>query len=675
MTSHAYHLDYETFSVIDLKAVNAYRYAEDDSTEILMLAISRSDSVDVFLWLPPQWRHVAPHQSDQAERLIAEMRDDPDALLWAHNAQFERAVGLYKDGPLAFMRDRPHSWRCTAALCRKANLPDSLEKAAEYLQLEDKKDARGKSLIRKFSRLQSRGKLKGKRVLPSDEPQAFAEFCEYCKQDVRAEKAIHAKLKPFTLQGLALDTFLLDIEVNDRGIPVNVPALQNAQKIIDEVESTKFAEFRELVGLNPTQKQKFKAWLAERGLRLDDMQGDTIEAEVAAYRGDPEAVAFKALLLYADLNYSAVKKVTAMLAHANRDGRVRGTLLYHGASTGRWAGRGIQPQNFKKPTIKNTGLAYEMIRDGYKIEEIEFLFAPSMEVVSSCIRHFIDAGEPILDADYAAVEARIVCWLAGQQDALQRFRLYDETGDPAHESYRVMAGLIFGKPPASIGKDSQERQLGKTTILGCGFNMGIPKFLATCHAWGLTWVTQPLAEKAVTGYRALHGDVRRLWYASDDAARKAILSPGRRFKAGDKLAFVCRRVAGILFLFLELPSGRSLAYPEPKIECDADDPQRSQITYYGQRPSTVILGRVKTYGGKLVENATQAFAADCIARGTYEALKRGYEVFGLIHDQALSHKKAGQTVEEFSTLLTTLPAWADGLPIKAEGKITPYYRK
>lgn len=652
------HADYETFSESDLTEVGAYRYAEDATTEILMLSVA-SETEGPFLWVNPKWR-TALASDPRADELIARASQDPDLLVYAHNAQFERAVTMYVDGPLSFMRATPERWRCTAALCRKAAIPSSLEKASEYLGLSAQKDANGKKLIKLFS-MPPKG---GGRYPPSQEPEKFRQFGEYCLQDVRAETELHRKLAPFELKGSTLDTFLLDITLNDRGIPVNLPALRNAKGIIDGITSETQAKFFQLTGLMPTQKQAVKEWLAKLGCVLEDMQGPTIAAALKEELNLSRAV----LELYSELNYSAVKKVDAMLECANADGRVRGTLLYHGAATGRWSGRGIQPQNFKKPTIKNTALVYKMLGEGTSAPDLDLMFGNPLEAIASSIRHFIDAGEPILDADYAGIEARLVNWVAGQEDALELFR-------SGADAYKVMAAIIYNCQPDQIKDGSQERQLGKTAELGCGYQMGADKFLATCHQWGLTFVTPDLAQRAVQGYRALHDKVVQLWYACDNAARKAILQPGVRFNVGDKLSFIVNTVAGKQFLFMRLPSGRSISYAEPKLEADSKMPDRMNITFYGQIPGSVIWGRVKTYGGKIVENAIQGIAADLMSHGACNAERAKYLIFTLIHDQALSRKTANQTVPEFVKLLTDLPHWAKGLPLAAEAKIQPYYKK
>jgi DNA polymerase bacteriophage-type len=662
-----YHVDYESFSLADLPKVGAYRYAEDPDAEILMVAVSAFED-EVLLWVPEEYRPYLTHESEKAEEMFARIEADPDALVWAHNAQFERAVTMFVDGPLSFMRNRPRDWRCTAALCRKAAIPDSLDKASKYLQLDDKKDSRGKALIRKFCVLQTAGKRKGSRLFPSEDPQAFEEFGQYCRQDVRTEKAIHVMLKPFELRGAALQTFLFDIELNDIGLPVNRVALVNAQKIVEEVEQDLATQFTAITGLGHGQKQAVKGWLHAKGLDLDNMQGDTIEAERARVEtleldGEGKQAAH-ALNLYDDLNYAATKKITTMLASSNNDCRVRGTLMYHGALTGRWSGRGVQPQNFKKPSIENTDMAYRMIEQGYSRDDLELLFGNPLEAVSSTIRHFIDAGEPIFDADYAGIEARIVCWLAGQDDALDRFR-------QGVDSYKVMAGMIYNVGQHLI--DSQMRQLGKTVILGAGFQMGAPKFLDTCHQWGLTFVTKELAVKAVNMFRALYDKVVKLWGLTDKAARRAVAQPNMWHNAGDHLAFKTCLVGGRLYLLQKLPSQRVIAYAEPRIEADPE--WGDSVTYYGQLPGKVIWGRIKMYGGKWVENATQAVAADVMAHGAINARREGYIIFTLIHDQALAFRKAGQTITEFCKHLTDLPMWATGLPLVAEGKVVPYYLK
>lgn len=656
-----YHVDFEVFSGADLKKVGAYRYAEDPTTEVLMMAIARGDE-GPYLWVAPCARDALA-SDPRAEMLIARMDAESDALVYAHNAQFERAVAMYADTPINFMRERPDQWRCTAAMARRAALPDSLDKATQALALAEGKDARGKALIRKFCIVQTAGRRKGFRIMPADDPDAFADFGAYCLQDIVAERALHRKLADFELRGPAvLDTFLLDRHLNDRGIPVNVPALQNAQRIVEDLHGRMALEFRALTGLDVGQREAVRGWLAAQGCALENMQAETLEAAM----GEPAVpeIAYTVMKLYAELSFAAVKKISAMLASANTDGRIRGMLLYHGAGTGRWSGRGIQPQNFRKPTIKHLGGAFEMIERGCDADDLDLVYGPPLEVLASCIRNFITAG---IDADYNAIEARGLAWLAGQTDALERFKRNED-------SYKVMAGVIYNCPQTEIPDESQERQLGKQAVLGCGYQMGASKFLKTCHSYGLTFVDRELSERAVSAYRASHGKIVQFWWDCERAALRAVAQPGRAFTVGLHVRFQVRTVRAGKFLFVRLPSGREVAYPRPLIEMDPNFGKEG-VTYWGQLPGKQLWGRIRMYGGKWAENITQAVCADIMAHGGATAIRGGVDLFLFVHDQALGARPAKIGVPEFSAMMGDLPAWASGFPLLAKGKLCSYYAK
>lgn len=264
-----------------------------------------------------------------------------------------------------------------------------------------------------------------------------------------------------------------------------------------------------------------------------------------------------------------------------------------------------------------------------------------------------------LDADYSAIEARIVCWLAGQEDALEEYR-------QGIDRYKVMASFIYGIGQDQVNKFPQ-RYIGKQTILGCGFGMGPVKFRADCMKKGRYDLPLGLEYTAVQGWREKHRKVVAYWYDVEKCAKRAITSPGELIRWRN-VAFCVRTVGGMPFLLIRLPSGRKLAYPRPRIS-------DNRITFFGKIGTTNNYGDVETYGGKLVENITQAVAADIMANGAHNAENAGYEIATLIHDQALAYVATGQTAEEFVSLLTDLPAWADGLPITAEGDLVPFYRK
>lgn len=673
-----YHLDYETFSAIDLREVGAYRYAEDDSTEILMFAIA-TDTEGPYLWINPKYGK-SPTQ-DKAAHLLKQACVDPDAVIWAHSAQFEIAITwgrLAKDfgNYLPSLR----KWRCTAALARRAGLPARLADVAQALELPQQKDKRGEELIKLFSIPQPKT---GLRILPTDLPDEFKQFGEYCLQDVRTEQNVHQKLKPFEFSGALLEVFLFDLELNHRGIPVNVTALHNAKDILDEVLFETEEKFAALTGLRPTQRAKVQEYLANLGMVMEDMTADTVKAALDKAEGDMNESGlggdkdetdhyvhiYDVLDLYSTVQYAAAKKVYTMLDCVCKDGYVRGTLQFYGAATGRWSGRLIQPQNFKKPTIKGTELAYQLICEGFTRGDIEVLFDNALEAIASCIRNFIQPHEGVLfDADYNAIEARIVCWLAGQEDVLDMYR-------KGRDLYKYMAGMIYNKPETDIVNPSTERELGKRTILGCGFNMGGEKFQLTCAEMYNIHISRELADKSVAMYRELCWKVQELWGEVDLAARSAISRPGQRFTAGPYLTFQVKKLGGVPYLLMGLPSGRSISYPFPKIELTkGKHGLKHSITFFGEMKNGK-WGRVSTYGGKLVENATQGTAFDIMGNGSVNASNDGYKILTLIHDQAPAFARKDRTVEQYCESLTRLPPWAKGLPIKAEGRVTQYYKK
>lgn len=700
-----FHLDFETRSRADLKKVGAFRYANDPSTEILCVAIAKDDEG------PRMWTSVKTSLSESAlaYRLLREASEDPEAIIYAHNAMFEIAItdALWVK---TFNLPRPqhHQWRCTAAMGRKAALPASLKKLAETLNLGEQKDHKGQALIRKFSIPQ---KKTSAFIEPENDPEAFKEFCEYCKQDVRVEQAIHQKLKDFELNGFSLKTFQLDIAINTRGFPVNLKALKVAEKLVNEETATLAEQFRQITGVEHTQNAKFLAWLKERGFKHNNLQAATMEEVLEEEDFDETTDLGKALMIKKRVSFASLKKIPAMIACAGpHDNRVRGTLTWHGTGPGRWSASLVQPQNFKRPTIKDTEAAYKDIQEECNAAWLDMVYGPPLEVVSSCIRHFIhDPDGKFLDADYAAIQARTVCWLAGQESALQEYR-----NDV--DRYCSMASILYQKPVNKHDHAFPERFIGKQIVLGCGFGMGGPKFRATCEKLGYNDLEKGLEHKAVATFREHHPKVVDLWAALDNAAKLAIKNPGCEYPAGDYLTLFCKNTAGMKYLFLRLPSGREIAYPDPRLErqlrwriqtdtmehadgtkepiftsyailnpTEAEilsarkkDPKArigEAITFFGQLPMKAIWGRVSTYGGKLAENATMGVETDVMMHGLIQAEEAGYEVASVIHDEAVSYLRPGQTIEEFINHLTDLPEWGAGLPVVAEGGIIPFYKK
>jgi len=725
MSTDIYHLDFETYSEADLLSVGAFKYAEHPSTEILIMAISKNDEAPV-VWA--KWESDEHIGGCRAGYLLREAIDS-GAQIYAHNAQFEHAIciNLLKK---TFGIDPPtiDQWRCTAAMCRLAAIPSSLAKSGDFLSIDTPKDKEGMRLIKKFSCPRLPTKLdKRTRVMPADDLEDFQLFIDYCARDVIAEHQVYHKLiKDFPLQDWSLSSFRADLRMNTQGIPVNLPALRHANTLMIEFLASMVPLFRSQVaqtgfitlpitkqrkapkdvdttdGFNPTQGEMFKIWLKWENYTGTDLTADTVEDWLTNPRQLTER-GQTALKTYNLIASAAVKKIPAMLDMACDDGYVRGALVVFGAErTHRWTGKGIQPQNFARPRIKFTELAYNMICRGCSIAEIESVCGPFFDVLVSVIRHFIQPHEgDCLQADYSSIEARVAPWLVGEQKTLDLF----EAGEPIYE---IMAQKIFGGKVEDITTD--QRFIGKQAVLGCTYQMGPPKFRGTCEKYGFVpptemvedykgidqgmdsedfwqrstknvpygmWLDKTfdnLAKRAVHAWREANPMIVSAWKDIDTAAKRSINLPGTTHTVG-KLKFCFKEVAGFNALLIMLPSGHKLVYPHAKVVPCAD--WGNEIQFWGVIPNTGgKWGWCSTYGGKLFENCTQATAGDIMRYGMSCAEDAGYPAFLLVHDEILTlHTDPDQTHEKLCDLLCTLAPWMKGLPLAAEGGTLPFYKK
>ena len=722
-----FHLDFETRSAADIKRTGAFRYAEDPSTEILCAAIARDDE-EPLLWVSPKFAFddmSVCRSSLGADELIDEMNAS-DAPVYAHNAYFEQAITNHCPDNRWFQIDY-RRWRCTAAMSRRAAIPPSLEKAAETLGLLQQKDSKGKALIRKFSIPQ---KASGKFINPIDRQDDFIAFCDYCLQDVRVEQGIHKALKHFELTGDTLAAFQADLAINSRGLPVNLPALRHAQSLIEANEARLTEEFRELTGFNPTQRDVLLKWLKEHGFPGDNLRADTLDEQLEDEAFDPTTTMGRVLSIKKSLSFASIKKVKAMIECACADSRVRGTIQFYGAGPGRASGRLVQPQNFKRPTIKNTDAAYADIMAGASEEHIELFYGPLLEVIGSCIRHFIhDETGPIFDVDFSSIEARIAAWLANEEWKLEVFRTHGKiyeaticrmTGMPLQEM------LDYAK---EHGKHHPDRQKGKISELALGFMGGPDALLSMAQAngmdfevtedelqtfldrittsdgkplnlvaenltpWDRTYYVQKAREyklqEIVDQWREANPNIVKAWYAYDRAAKNAVTNFGSRHTAY-RIEFFCAVTAGSKYLFAKLPSGRRIAYRDPKVEetvardkktgeiehwPDGRVKTRQSLTYWGQLRGKQIWGRCGLFGGLLMQNFTEGVGADLLNNGIIKSEAAGYEVCSLIHDQILTYTRENQTIEELVGHMTNVPEWTKGLPVAADGQVQPYYTK
>lgn len=647
------HMDVESFSLLSVKDVGAWRYWEDPSTEVLCLSWA-IDNGPVHTW----------RQGDPVPPILAECIDAGD-LCGAHNAQFERLAFMHYLGPRhGFPVPRLEQWRCTAAQAAALSLPRALDKALEAFGLPVRKDPRGKALIKRFCmpRKPTKGD-RGYRIYPWEDPEGFDALCEYCEQDVRGERALFEELPPLPDQEEAV--WQLDTVINERGLPMDMDLVEQMIAIADERQEELNRRVVELTnGIRPTQRDKILGFVQAAGGGVDTLQAKELKDTLREDKALPPAVR-ELITLRLEAGKVSTKKLVSAKKCLSADNRVRGTLLYHGATTGRWAGKLIQPHNFPRGTYSKGDQAFivDRLRTG-DTEAIDLLYAePIVEAISYNLRGIICAppGRQLYVADYAAIEARGLVWMARQEDSVQQYW-------KGADKYRIMAGHIFAKPPADI--TSAERKVGKDVILGCGYGMGVDKFVLTCEQRGAP-VSKALAQKGVYGYRDTHPKVVQYWKDVENAAVAALQAPGKKYRVGGVVFYVEGR-----FLYLRLPSMRCLAFPDPEIRVSNKfGDLRPEITFMGEGMNRQWM-RQSTYGGKLVENIIQAVARDLMVAGMANAEAAGYKVISTVHDEIISEADQGfGDVKEYEHLLCETPTWGKTCPVAAEGYVSQRWRK
>jgi DNA polymerase len=561
-------------------------------------------------------------------------------------------------------------------MCRRAAIPYNLKDAAAFLNIEHQKVEAGIVLIKLFS-------------MPTDRtppPDAWEEFCHYCRVDVLASREIYHRLKKsFPLD----DGFLFDVRMNERGIPVNLDALAHAEGLVGTALIELRTEFAKITGLLPTQRDRVLAWLQERGYPSDNLQALTMERVLDDPPEEMSVDAVRALELRAGGAFAALAKIPVMRASACSDSRVRGVFLWSGAlRTHRWSGKIIQPQNFKRPTVKQTELAYAMIKQGCDVDDLLMSFDSLPETIASSVRHFIELpGREFLDGDYSNIEGRVAPWLAGQDDLLDAFRLYDrkltELGKKAAKDFDVyvaMASKIFRIKPQDVNSD--QRWVGKTLVLGAMYGIGARKFKKTCDENGQK-LGKEECESIISRYRELNDQIVATWKRLEEAVKNAIRNPGSRYKVNGKIEYYYGSfgTAGFHALCCVLPSGHKLVYPlarlktVPKKFDGREEVMMEEIQYWAKERFVVGWGWQGTYRSKLFENCVQAIAGDFLTHGLLNAERQGFNIFACIHDQALAVKEPHQTPEQFKEAMCQLPPWAEDFPLEASCSVTPFYQK
>ncbi len=633
------HIDFETRSEADIKVVGAWMYSRHPSTEILCMVY------DDKIYIPDCFKDI-PNDLN-FEVLISDLTEDK---MFAFNAMFERCIWHNICHKRWGWPDIPFDkWRCTAAKAAAHALPRSLEECSNVLKLSTVKDKEGHRVMLQLSQPRNPSKNNpAKWWERKTVPEKFEQLYSYCKTDVKVESLIDKEVRDFTPSELAI--WQLDQKINLRGVKFDRKAILSAIQIMEDYSKNLEYELRDITKGYITsvgQSARLIEWLGENGCTTANVQAETIRELLT--RKDLPDLTKRVLEIRRDLSKTSTAKYYPMLQSMDTDDRIRNVLVYHGASTGRWAGTRVQLHNLPRGNIKNMEACVKAIKKGdYAV--LELLYGNVMDTLSSAIRGMI-VGDSLYVADYNAIEARIVMWLAGEDKALHAFA----TGQ---DLYKEMAGLIYGVPTSQVTED--QRQLGKQAILGCGFGMGITKFIATCLKYNIQ-VTEELGGKAVGLYRRMYSGVPKLWYKVEECVRYALCS--NQLITFRNLAF---QVQG-KFLYIKLPSGRLLSYPYPKL---IDE----KITFEGIDTYTHKWQRLTTYGGKLVENIVQGIARDIMAEGMLAQEASGYEVRLSVHDETINEHPNG-SLEEYLKLTVPKLEWMGELPIVAKGWTGKRYMK
>jgi DNA polymerase len=670
-------IDFESRSKVNLKKTSVYPYAAHPSTDLWCMAYAFGDEEDVGLWVPRDAESHFTLRGGLPLRIIEHILNGGYFRAW--NVGFERVmwreIMVKRYGALPIADDR---WLDTAAEAAAMALPRSLDGCADVLGVKEQKDDDGHRVMMQMAK--PRKPRKGEptdKLLWWDTDEKKQTLFAYCKQDVRTERAVKKALR--RLNASEQRIFLLDAKINDRGVPIDLPLVDAAQRIVDTGRERANAELSRITGgvVNQiTKHADLTEWLCSTGVETDSVAKKAV-AELLEGELPPEAR--EALELRADAGRSSLAKLTSIKLVTCEDSRARGLHLYHAASTGRWGGKHIQTQNFPRGEVADIeSFIPDVLANNY--EGIDLIEHP-LVVISSMLRSMIAAPEgfDLMAGDFSAVEARVLNWVAGQDDILDLFRAMD-AGDKTRHPYKVMA-VKMGRAASAdlVKKPSEDYQAGKAAELGCGFQMGAEKFVRA--AWDVYQlrVTDEQAAQAVKAYRATHPMVVNLWYDIERAVKQAVGTPGAPFRFGSR-NMLTAIVAGA-YLYIVLPSGRPLMYAAPKV-FDAETSWgaiKPTIHYKGVNPNPLAHGTwevLRTYGGHLVENVVQGVARDLLAEAMLRLEARGYPVVMHVHDEAVAEVPQDfGSVKEFESIMSQLPAWATGCPIAAEAWRGHRYRK
>ena len=655
--------DLETFSSVDIREAGAWRYIDSPDFEILLFAYALDDG-------PVHVIDLA--QGETVPDWLVDALHDPKITKHAYNAAFEFAALSKVYGPM-----RPEQWRCTMMHGLYCGYPAGLDAAGAAIGLpaDKRKLATGKALIRYFCNPVKPTKSNGGRTrnLPHHDPEKWALFKEYNAQDVEAEREIARRLMPTPVPEAVQRQWETDLRINRRGVFVDQEMVAGALAIGNGTTDALMREARGLTGLdNPNSVPQTLGWLHDHGTDLPNLQKATVDDALAA--GVSDRATRRVLEIRQELGKTSTKKYDALETCVCADGRTRGLLQFYGANrTGRWAGRLVQVQNLPRTYIKQLDLARRLVKEG-KGDALRAVFGSVPDTLSQLIRTALTAapGRVLIDADFSAIEARVISWLAGEEWRLEVFRTHGKI-------YEASAAAMFGVPIERIKKGNPEyalRARGKVAELALGYQGGVSAMRRMDVGHNLDDLNDDEVQAIVDQWRTTNPKIKRLWWDIQEAAISATEGTPRTTHG---LAFQRERNAltGRVALTITLPSGRKLYYLEPQL---AENRWGGQsLSYLGVDQTTKQWTRIETYGGKLTENCTQAVARDCLAEAIERIEAAGLPVVFHIHDEVvIETARFGDDDKMLHTVTQIMAApirWAPGLPLAADGWVGEYFKK
>jgi DNA polymerase len=655
---HIFYRDIESLSRVDLRTVGADKYAADPSTDVYCYAYAVDDG-PVKLWI----------RGDPVPAEAVEAAKNPTWSAAAHGDHFETVMERHILAPrYGFPLVPVERHVCTMAMCLAVGLPAKLETAADALELANRKDIAGGRLMHQMSKPRRAHKDEDPAgTYWFEDPERLDRLYSYCKQDVEVERELFERLPPLSPAEHVLWT--LSCQINERGFYVDRAFAEAARRIAMAAAPEINTELAELTGgavIGINQVARLLQWLQQNGCTLKKLDRKAIGRQLDERGGELPPSVQRVLELRLGGAQAATKKITALLARAGEDDRLRGAFRYHGASTGRWAGEGFQPQNLKRPVVDDLDAAIAAVATG-DYQYVKALYPRPLSVVGDCSRSMICAasGHTLIGADFSAIESRVLAWVAGEEWKLDSYRRFDATGDPRDEPYCIPACKIFRVPDGPFNKESPERGIGKICDLAFGYQGGL-------GAWRNFEPGRFSDEEVETfkrEWRAAHSKIKRFWYDVDRAAWTAVRERGRVIRCGP-VAFRCAT-----FLQLKLPSGRKLSYPKPRVVGD----EREQHVVFSDNGA----GQFKdcrhgqgAYGGLWVENIVSGIARDLLAEAMQRIEAAGYPIVLHVHDEIACEVPIGfGSKEEFTRLMIRRPSWALELPIAASAWSGPRYVK